>query len=80
VALLWSTSAVAQEKRVTAREVIARIQQQWECHGRPETVGQVQSRQPPGNTVGYGIAVTMMATMDVLPARGSFRQESNHHA
>jgi putative NIF3 family GTP cyclohydrolase 1 type 2 len=64
VALLWSTSAVAQEKRVTAREVIARIQQQVGVPWQAETVDRFKAGNP--DTVVTGIAVTMMATMDVL--------------
>jgi len=64
VALLWSTSAVAQEKRVTARDVIARIQQQVGVPWADETVDTFKAGNP--DTAVTGIAVTMMATMDVL--------------
>ena len=64
VALLWSASAVAQEKRVTAREVIARIQQQVGVPWQTETVDTFKAGNP--DTAVTGIAVTMMATMDVL--------------
>ena len=64
VALLWATSAVAQEKRVTARDVIARIQQQVGVPWAAETVDTFKAGDP--DTAVTGIAVTMMATMDVL--------------
>jgi putative NIF3 family GTP cyclohydrolase 1 type 2 len=64
VAFLWSTSAVAQEKRVTARNVIARIQQQVGVPWAAETVDTFKAGDP--DTAVTGIAVTMMATMDVL--------------
>src|SRR3979490_702377 len=64
VVLLWSASAVAQEKRVTAREVIARIRQQGGVPGAAETVDTFKAGNP--DTAVTGIAVTMMATMEVL--------------
>ena len=64
LALLWSTSAVAQEKRVTARDVIARIQQQVGVPWAAETVDTFKAGDPDAAVT--GIAVTMMATMDVL--------------
>jgi putative NIF3 family GTP cyclohydrolase 1 type 2 len=64
LALLWSTSGVAQEKRVTARDVIARIQQQVGVPWAAETVDTFKAGDP--DTAITGIAVTMMATMDVL--------------
>src|SRR5712664_2165244 len=64
VALLLSTCTVAQEKRVTAREVIARIQQQVGVPWQAETVDRFKAGNP--DTVVTGIAVTMMATMEVL--------------
>ena len=64
VALWWSTSAVAQEKRMTARDVIARIQQQVGVPWAAETVDTFKAGNP--DTAVTGIAVTMMATMDVL--------------
>lgn len=63
-ALLWSTSAIAQEKPVTARDVIARIQQQVGVPWAAETVDTFKAGDP--DTAVTGIAVTMMATMDVL--------------
>jgi putative NIF3 family GTP cyclohydrolase 1 type 2 len=56
--------AAAQEKQLTAREVIARIQQHVGVPWRVETVDTFKAGNP--DTVVTGIAVTMMATMDVL--------------
>src|ERR1700674_1138 len=64
VALLWTTSAVAQEKHVTASDVIARVRQQVGVPWAAETVDTFKAGDP--DTVVTGIAVTMMATMDVL--------------
>jgi len=64
VALLWSASAVAQEKRMTARDVISRIQQHVGVPWAAETVDTFKAGDP--DTAVTGIAVTMMATMDVL--------------
>jgi len=62
--LLSSASVPAQEKRLTAREVIARIQQQVGVPWQAETVDTFKAGNP--DTAVTGIAVTMMATMDVL--------------
>src|SRR4029077_14423378 len=59
VVLLWSTSAVAKEKRVTARGVIARIQHQGGVPCQAETVDTFKAGNP--DTAVTGIAVTMMA-------------------
>jgi len=64
VALYWCVSGVAQEKGVTAREVIARIQQQVGVPWAAETVDTFKAGNP--DTAVTGIAVTMMATMEVL--------------
>ncbi len=64
VALLWSASAVAQEKRMTARDVISRIQQHVGVPWAAETVDTFKAGDP--DTAVTGMAVTMMATMDVL--------------
>lgn len=64
LALLWSSSAVAQEKHVTAGDVITRIQQQVGVPWQAETVDTFKAGDP--DTAVTGIAVTMMATMDVL--------------
>jgi len=62
--LLSSASVPAQEKRLTAREVIARIQEQVGVPWQAETVDTFKAGNP--DTAVTGIAVTMMATMDVL--------------
>jgi len=64
VALYGSASGVAQEKGVTAREVIARIRQQVEVPWAAETVDTFKAGNP--DTTVTGITVTMMATMEVL--------------
>ena len=64
VAFLCATSAVAQEKRVTAHEVIASIQQHVGVPWQAETVDTLKAGDPDAAVT--GIAVTMMATMDVL--------------
>jgi putative NIF3 family GTP cyclohydrolase 1 type 2 len=62
--LLSSVTVAAQEKRPTAREVIARIQQHVNVPWAAETVDTFKAGNP--DTAVSGIAVTMMATMDVL--------------
>jgi putative NIF3 family GTP cyclohydrolase 1 type 2 len=57
-------SAAAQDKRITAREVIARIQAHAGVPWQNETVDTFKAGDP--ETPVAGIAVTMMATMDVL--------------
>jgi putative NIF3 family GTP cyclohydrolase 1 type 2 len=54
----------AQERRITAREVVAEIQKQVGVEWQKETVDTFKAGNP--NTAVTGIAVTMMATMDVL--------------
>lgn len=54
----------AQEKRPTAREVIARIQEHVGVPWQAETVDTFKAGNP--DTPVTGVAVTMMATMDVL--------------
>jgi putative NIF3 family GTP cyclohydrolase 1 type 2 len=54
----------AQERRITAREVVAEIQQQVGVEWKKETVDTFKAGNP--DTQVTGIAVTMMATMDVL--------------
>lgn len=61
---LSSASLSAQDKRPTAREVIARIQQHVNVPWAAETVDTFKAGNP--DTAVSGIAVTMMATMDVL--------------
>jgi putative NIF3 family GTP cyclohydrolase 1 type 2 len=54
----------AQERRITARDVAAEIQKQVGVEWQKETVDTFKAGNP--DTVVTGIAVTMMATMDVL--------------
>jgi putative NIF3 family GTP cyclohydrolase 1 type 2 len=56
--------AEAQEKRPTAREVVAAIQEHVGVEWQKETVDTFKAGNP--DTPVTGIAVTMMATMDVL--------------
>lgn len=60
----FSSCAIAQEKRPTAREVIAQIQQRVGVPWQAETVDTFKAGNPDSPVT--GIAVTMMATMDVL--------------
>jgi putative NIF3 family GTP cyclohydrolase 1 type 2 len=54
----------AQERRITAREVVTEIQKQVGVEWKKETVDTFKAGNP--DTAVTGIAVTMMATMDVL--------------
>ncbi len=56
--------ATAQERRITAREVVAEIQKRAGVEWQKETVDTFKAGDP--DTAITGIAVTMMATMDVL--------------
>ena len=56
--------ASAQEGRITAREVVAEIQKQVGVEWQKDTVDMFKAGNP--DTAVTGIAVTMMATMDVL--------------
>ena len=56
--------ALAQERRITAREVVAEIQKQVGVEWKTETVDTFKAGNP--DTAVTGIAVTMMATMDLL--------------
>ena len=56
--------AAAQERRITAREVVAEIQKQVGVEWKKDTVDTFKAGNP--DTAVTGIAVTMMATMDVL--------------
>src|SRR5258708_34653352 len=60
---------VAQERRITAREVVAEIQKQVGVEWKKETVDTFKAGNP--DTEVTGIAVTMMATMDVLQRASS---------
>ena len=63
IAVLLST-AFARDERMTAREVVARIQQQVGVPWQSDTVDTFKAGNP--DTPVTGIAVTMMATLDVL--------------
>src|SRR5579859_3720511 len=54
----------AQERRITAREVVAEIQKQVGMEWQKDTVDTFKAGNP--DTPVTGVAVTMMATMDVL--------------
>ena len=66
MALVLGTAAgaTAQERRITAREVVAEIQKQVGVEWQKDTVDTFKAGNP--DTPVTGIAVTMMATMDVL--------------
>ena len=57
-------AASAQEHRITAREVVAEIQKRVGVEWQKDTVDTFKAGNP--DTAVTGIAVTMMATMDVL--------------
>lgn len=61
---LGAHSAAAQTKPLTAREVIARIQEHVGIPWMPQTVDTFKAGNPDAEV--KGIAVTMMATLDVL--------------
>ncbi len=61
---LLASAASARDQRLTAREVIARIQQQVGVLWQSDTVDTFKAGNP--DTPVTGIAVTMMATLDVL--------------
>jgi putative NIF3 family GTP cyclohydrolase 1 type 2 len=63
-AAMFSPRIVAQEKRPTAREVVAAIQEHVGIPWQAETVDTFKAGNP--DTRVTGIAVTMMATLDVL--------------
>jgi putative NIF3 family GTP cyclohydrolase 1 type 2 len=66
IAIVLGTVAgtTAQERRITAREVVAEIQKQVGVEWNKDTVDTFKAGNP--DTAVTGIAVTMMATMDVL--------------
>ena len=66
VAIMLGAVAVAsaQEQRITAREVVAEIQKQVGVEWQKDTVDTFKAGNP--DTAVTGVAVTMMATMDVL--------------
>jgi putative NIF3 family GTP cyclohydrolase 1 type 2 len=61
---IGANSAAAQNKPLTAREVIARIQAHVGIPWQQETVDTFKAGNPDAEV--HGIAVTMMATLDVL--------------
>ena len=61
---LLASAALARDQRLTAREVIARIQQQVGVPWQSDTVDTFKAGNP--DIPVTGIAVTMMATLDVL--------------
>src|SRR4249919_2956457 len=61
---LLAGSASARDRHLTAREVIARIQQQVGVPWQSDTVDTFKAGDPDVQVT--GIAVTMMATLDVL--------------
>jgi putative NIF3 family GTP cyclohydrolase 1 type 2 len=61
---LGANSAAAQAKPLTAREVIARIQEHVGIPWMPQTVDTFKAGNPDAEV--KGVAVTMMATLDVL--------------
>src|SRR5580765_6864719 len=64
MALIGAKSTLAQEQHLTAREVIARIQAHVGIPWQAETVDTFKAGNPDAPVT--GIAVTMMATLDVL--------------
>ena len=64
VMLLAVARTPAQEQRITARQVVAEIQKHVGVEWKSETVDTFKAGNP--DTAVTGIAVTMMATMDVL--------------
>jgi putative NIF3 family GTP cyclohydrolase 1 type 2 len=64
IILAAAGTARAQQKQITAREVVAQIQQQIGLPWKTDTVDTFKAGNP--DTPVKGIAVTMMATMDVL--------------
>ncbi len=64
VLIVLSAASPAQQKPVTAREVVAEIQKHVGVEWKKQTVDTFKAGNP--DTPVTGIAVTMMATMDVL--------------
>jgi putative NIF3 family GTP cyclohydrolase 1 type 2 len=62
--MVAALGAQAQEKRVTAREIVSEIQKQVGVPWRADTVDTFKAGNPDMPVT--GVAVTMMATMDVL--------------
>jgi putative NIF3 family GTP cyclohydrolase 1 type 2 len=64
ILLSLNVAAAAQEGKITARELVAEIQKQVGVEWQKQTVDTFKAGNP--DTVVNGVAVTMMATMDVL--------------
>jgi putative NIF3 family GTP cyclohydrolase 1 type 2 len=64
VVVLGTAAAPAQDKRITARDIVAAIQSQVGVPWKKDTVDTFKAGNP--DTPVTGVAVTMMATMDVL--------------
>jgi putative NIF3 family GTP cyclohydrolase 1 type 2 len=64
IVLAAAAAACAQQKPITAREVVAQIQKQIGLPWKTETVDTFKAGDP--DTPVTGIAVTMMATLDVI--------------
>jgi hypothetical protein len=73
--LIAFSAASAQERPLTAREVVQRIQEHVGVPWQKETVDTFKAGDP--DTKVTGIAVTMMATFDVL--QRAARSKSDHH-
>ncbi len=67
--LSFLAKSPAQEKRITARDIVAAIQGQVGVEWKKDTVDTFKAGNP--DTEVTGIAVTMMATMDVLQRASS---------
>ena len=67
--LSFVATSPAQEKRITARDIVAAIQGQVGVEWKKDTVDTFKAGNP--DTTVTGIAVTMMATMDVLQRASS---------
>ncbi len=64
IAMVGSVSAQESAKKVTAQEVVDAIKSHVGVEWREKTVDTFKTGDP--NTVVTGVAVTMMATLDVL--------------
>ena len=64
IALTLISTASAQPSKITARQLVAEIQKQVGVEWKKDTVDTFKAGNP--DTVVTGVAVTMMATMDVL--------------
>jgi putative NIF3 family GTP cyclohydrolase 1 type 2 len=64
ILLAAGTTSPAQDKRITARDIVAAIQSQVGVQWKKDTVDTFKAGNPDAAVT--GIAVTMMATMDVL--------------